>query len=338
MNTTKAGIKLNVLGNRESNLPTRGEFLDRVSEMRLPYLRFSVTSDCNANCDFCHNEGQKVGARKTSQSVSSPLREEQIEYIARFFAPHFDEVKFTGGEPTLVENLDSIIRIFTNYGYESSLTTNGILLDREMQTRLRDSGLSRVNVSLGSLDSEQHRRFFGVDGQLGRVLRNLEDLSKNFEGTKINFMASDESIPAQIAPISELSARLRITVSCLELVNARSLANPIHRKLISYLDSLIGIRNVESQPDRFHVKNLYKLNNGATWEIDDFRREGYRLDAFDNSYCQVCPSLERCVEGPYALRVSSDGTLRTCLLRGDNVIKLGDKGFIFGEEYNGIGS
>ena len=27
-----------------------------IEELKLPYLRFSVTKDCNGNCPFCHNE------------------------------------------------------------------------------------------------------------------------------------------------------------------------------------------------------------------------------------------------------------------------------------------
>lgn len=84
-------------------------------------------------------------------------------------------------------------------------------------------------------------------------------------------------------------------------------------------------------PDDFAAKRFYHFNNGGVWEIDDFRRESYREDAFDNPYCQRCDVRDKCVEGPYALRITHQGNLKTCLIRSDNMISLGNDGYEFGE-------
>ncbi len=45
-----------------------------IKEMRFSYLRISITSDCNAHCSFCHNEGQKLGLRdKAAQQQQTIL-------------------------------------------------------------------------------------------------------------------------------------------------------------------------------------------------------------------------------------------------------------------------
>jgi len=163
-------------------------------------------------------------------------------------------------------------------------------------------------------------------------LNNLGHLSKIFDDTKINFMASPQTVPSQLMPISELSAQLGITVSALDLVNPRSVRSPSHIQVLEHLGREIGVENVTTLPGRFFVKKIYELRNGARWEIDDFRRPEYRSDAFNNEYCSGCSVRDRCVEGPYSLRVGYDGTVRTCLIRKDNVIRLGENGFIFSEE------
>jgi len=317
---------LNLRGrdNNGNNLLAELNLIDTIREMRLPYLRFSLTRDCNAGCKFCHNEGQSLGTRKAEAKPSdSYLSESQIKYIADFFAPLFREVKFTGGEPCLVKNLDRIVGIFADRGYQSSITTNGFIFDKQMQKRLRDAGLGRVNISLPSLNVDEHAEFFSVSGYLPQTLRNLEDASRVYDGNlKINFMAMPTNIPAQLLPINDLSGRLGITVSCLDLVKNRDLNAPVSARIIGYLTEQVGIASTTETSNKFSIKKIFRFKNDGSWEVDDFRREEYRDDAFSNPYCQECNLRPQCVEGPYALRVGFSGTARPCLLRNDNVTLL----------------
>jgi len=101
---------------------------EQIKQMQLNVLRISLTNECNASCKFCHNENQKMGCRgKDVKPKRSHLDESQFEYIADFFKPYFNEVKFTGGEPTLVINFEEIIKIFSKKGYICSMTTNGFI-------------------------------------------------------------------------------------------------------------------------------------------------------------------------------------------------------------------
>jgi cyclic pyranopterin phosphate synthase len=68
-----------------------------------------------------------------------------------------DEVRFTGGEPLLRRGLEKIVeatgqlRTASGAAPVTALTTNGIGLAKRA-TALRDAGLTRVNVSLDTLD------------------------------------------------------------------------------------------------------------------------------------------------------------------------------------------
>ena len=310
---------------------TEGEFRNRIDTMGLPYLRVSISSHCNAACGFCHNEGQRIGKRGTdARAEPSFLTLKQYEYIARFFASQFKTVKFTGGEPTLTENLPEVVKIFKDKGYSCSMTTNGFLLNGDLQTTLKKAGLSRINISLPSLNPVDHGRFFGVaDDYFHRVLDNLRLLGKIYGSQgKINFMAiKGQNVPSQLVPITELSAETGLIVSCMELANVSTLKNPISDEIIDHLDREIGIASRTNLPDTFSHKTIIAFKNGGRWEIDDFRRSSYRESAFANDYCQRYPVKEKCVEGPYALRILFDGTVRPCLIRGDNVVALGPEGY-----------
>lgn len=309
---------------------TENDFWKRIEAMRLPYLRFSTTIDCNGGCAFCHNEKQIVGKRgEDAKLVDSFLSISDIEYIADFFKERFNEVKFTGGEPTITKNLAEIIGVFTSRGYNASMTTNAFIFNDDMQKNLKDAGLGRVNVSLPTIDEVQHGEFFSNPGYLRSVLKNLEDMAVNYKGSvKINFMAFDgQNVPSQLVPITELSGRLRIPVSFLQTLKEKDVTNPLSEKIMAYLDENVGIIGEKVLPDNFYTKKLVTFKNNGVWEIDDFRRQGYRNDAFDNYYCKECNVQSKCVEGPYALRISFDGTIRSCLARDNNIVKLKNGGY-----------
>ena len=304
------------------------ELKEMIQEMGLNYLRFSTTQDCNARCTFCHNEGQKFGARgKLAQPKPSFLSGDEINYIASFFSDVFREVKLTGGEPTLTSNLDEIAGIFASHNYRCSLTTNGVILDAQMQQRLKDTGVRKVNVSLSTLDRAQYELFNRIEGGLDRVLENLETLPKYFGESRINFMGSPQTVPSQVLPMAELSARTGITISCLELASTKTLSEPTSAKIISYLSDSLGINSTEEQAGRFGAKKIYTFGDGSRWEVDDFREKDYRTRAFDNDVCGSCQARDNCAEGPYALRVGYDGTLRLCLQNKELTFRFGEGGY-----------
>lgn len=302
-----------------------------IDTMGLPYLRISTSPHCNADCIFCHNEGQLRGKRGAdTRPEPSFLTLEDYEYIAQFFASQFGNAKFTGGEPTLTENLPEIVSVFRKAGYTCSMTTNGHLLDAGLQAKLKNAGICRINVSLPSLDAAEYSGLFGVGTDcLSRVIRNVEELGHVYgSSAKLNFMAlKGRNVPSQLVPITKLSAETGLTVSCMEVINPKSLERPISSSVIEYLNEKIGISSWVHHPDTFSHKSIITFKNGGTWEIDDFRRSSYRHSAFANEYCQGCPVRDMCVEGPYALRVLFDGTVKPCLIRGDNTVALGVRGY-----------
>lgn len=234
-----------------------------------------------------------------------------------------------------MENLPRIVGIFRSKGYDCSLTTNGFLLDAKLQNNLKESGLSRVNVSLHTLDGDEYAKCYNVPkAMLKNVLRNLASLSSTFSGcAKINFMAMDgRNIPSQLIAITELSSRLNLPVSYIAPVGQNDRKGLLSGRIIQYLSNCLGINHVRTVREGFRVKKLFHFINGGVWEIDDFRNDLYRSVAFDNTYCMSCGLASRCVEGPYALRVHYDGSIRLCLLRQDATVRFSNCRYQFKDE------
>lgn len=134
------------------------------------YLRVSVTDRCNYRCVYCMpHEGLDWMDR------DELLTYEEIARLVRVFASMgVRSVRLTGGEPMLRRNIEFLIsELGAIDGIEDlAMTTNGHRL-AQLAPLLKESGLTRLNVSLDSLQPE---RFATLTrgGKLDKVLAGLE--------------------------------------------------------------------------------------------------------------------------------------------------------------------
>ncbi|MDR2672206.1 MAG: GTP 3',8-cyclase MoaA [Coriobacteriales bacterium] len=149
----------------------------------IDYLRVSVTDRCNLRCLYCMPE-EGVAWRPHEAMLT-------LEEIARFIAVAATEgikrIRLTGGEPLVRRGIDDLVRSAVRTpGIESvAMTTNGILLPK-MADSLRQAGLSRVNISLDTLDPEQYR-YITRWGTIDDAFKGIDTaLATGFKPVKIN--------------------------------------------------------------------------------------------------------------------------------------------------------
>ncbi len=133
------------------------------------YLRVSVTDRCNFRCVYCMPE-----EGLTWQPRSELLTYEEIARLVEVFASMgVTKVRLTGGEPLLRSDIERLITGIASVPgiRDIAMTTNGLVLDR-LAERLAAAGLTRVNVSIDSVDRERFRRLTR-GGDLDRVLAGI---------------------------------------------------------------------------------------------------------------------------------------------------------------------
>src|SRR5262249_25106921 len=129
---------------------------------------------CNFRCPYCMPEDQ-FADDAVFLSKSERLRFEEIERIGRAFAAlGVSKLRLTGGEPLLRRDLPPLVRMLAQIAgaADIALTTNGVLLPR-FAAELRDAGMTRLTVSLDTLDAETFRRLSGHRGEVGEVLAGI---------------------------------------------------------------------------------------------------------------------------------------------------------------------
>ncbi|WP_353826461.1 GTP 3',8-cyclase MoaA [Agromyces sp. SYSU T0242] len=173
-------------------------------------LRISITSACSLRCTYCMPaEGLPVIPRDELLSADEIAR--LVGIAVRDLGVH--EVRFTGGEPLTRGDLVEIVRRSADAapGTPLALTTNGIGLDKRAAA-LRDAGLSRVNVSLDTLDREHFARLTRRD-RLPAVLAGIDAAHRAGLGPiKVNAVlmrATLHDAPDLLAWAIEHGSRLR---------------------------------------------------------------------------------------------------------------------------------
>ncbi|WP_165045058.1 GTP 3',8-cyclase MoaA [Adlercreutzia sp. ZJ138] len=149
----------------------------------IDYLRISLTDRCNFRCIYCMPE---EGVQQMAHG--DILRIEEILRVVRVAANMgISKIRLTGGEPLVRKGVVDLIRdISATPGIDKvSLTTNGVLLPR-MAADLKDAGLSRVNISLDTLDPDQFKRITRV-GTIEQTLAGIDAaLEYGFNPVKVN--------------------------------------------------------------------------------------------------------------------------------------------------------
>ena len=149
----------------------------------IDYLRISLTDKCNFRCIYC-----MPAEGVCAMSHDEILHIEEIETVARVAASiGIRSVRLTGGEPLVRKGVVDLVRSLNSMpGIENvSMTTNGVLLP-QMAGELKDAGLSRVNISLDTLDPEQFE-FITRVGKIESTLKGIDAaLEAGFNPVKIN--------------------------------------------------------------------------------------------------------------------------------------------------------
>ena len=162
-------------------------------------LRISVTDRCNFRCVYCMPK-EVFGRDYRFLPRTQLLDYEEITRLARaFVANGVSKIRITGGEPLVRKHVERLIEMLAALEVELTLTTNGTLLPQKAQA-LADAGLSRVTVSLDSLDDAAFRAMNDVDFPVERVLEGIEAAAAAGLPVKVNAVVkrglNDEGIVA----------------------------------------------------------------------------------------------------------------------------------------------
>lgn len=109
-------------------------------------IYIEITNICNLSCDFCP---------KTSRKYKFMNRQE-FDYIINEIKEYTDHVYFhLMGEPLLNKNIEGFLDECYKNGVMVNLTTNGTLLNKNLEKLINAKALRQVNISLHSFEANE---------------------------------------------------------------------------------------------------------------------------------------------------------------------------------------
>jgi len=237
----------------------------------------------------------------------------KIGIIARRF--EIDAVKITGGEPLLHPQILEIISTLRLLGFKDiSLVTNGSLLWR-LAYKLKEQGLTRINISLVSLRENRYDVITQTKNMLPRVLEGISRaVEAGLNPVKINVVVLRGINDDEIFDFIEFGRNNNVVIQFIEY-HSSDTTNELFKKFYRPIEDLQKI--LESKAERIIVR---KMQGRRRYVVDGVEIELVR-PMFNSTFCKNCIRIRATPTGwkPCLLRdtiVGYSDSLRSKDLRG----------------------
>jgi len=264
--------------------------------MKLDYLRISLTDRCDFNCIYCRPR-ERVQLLQREKILRF---EEIMEFIKLMLPWGLKRVRLTGGEPLVRKNTVELISMIAkiNQIKDITLTTNGALLGKFAKD-LKNAGLSRVNISLDTLNRKRFVQITGCD-KLPEVLRGIKTARDVGLGpVKINIVTLKGINDTEIVDFIDFAHKNSLILRFIEYMPLNNvglkhwyISNEVVKKIIE---------------EKWGKLKLASFSGGGPAEYYITKETSFILgfiSPISKSFCHKCSRL----------RLSAEGKLKPCLV------------------------
>ncbi|WP_281351696.1 GTP 3',8-cyclase MoaA [Alkalicoccus luteus] len=265
-------------------------------------LRISVTDQCNLRCRYC---------------MPKEIFDDHFPFLGQDQLLTFDEIvqivhacrttadlkklRITGGEPLLRKNLPDLIgRLRRETKIDDiAMTTNGILLPKKAHV-LKEAGLSRVSVSLDSLNNSRFQAITGRTLKVEHVLNGIKAAEDAGLPVKINMVVKKGMNEEDILPMVEQFKGTGVIVRFIEYMDVGN-ANGWK------LDHVITKAEIVEMINAVHPLEEAPANTpgetASRYQFKDGSGEIGVISSVSDAFCAACNRA----------RLTADGQFITCL-------------------------
>ena len=132
-------------------------------------IQFQYNYICNFRCQHCsvkRFQGKKDARQFTISDVKELAKQADAMGLARFV--------ITGGEPLIFKDLDTLVEAIDPQKFYINIDTNGWFLDKKTAKHLKSIGVDRIQLSIDSLDANEHDNFRQAKGSYEKCMRAID--------------------------------------------------------------------------------------------------------------------------------------------------------------------
>lgn len=263
----------------------------------IKYVRLSVTDRCDFRCVYCMSENMQFLPR------DSVLKLEEIARIGKIFSGlGVETFRLTGGEPLIRRDLPWLVEQLAAHS-EVVMTTNGSRLT-QFAAPLKQAGLSRLNISLDTLDERQFHELTRT-GHLKDVLNGIDAAQTAGFAIKLNVVMMKGRNDDQILPLVHFARERGLDISFIEEMPLGVIDE--HSRQLTFMSS-DEVRQMIEQEVTLTPSQYHTMGPSRYWQIEALvpsvskTRIGF-ISPHSHNFCGDCNRV----------RVTSEGRLLLCL-------------------------
>jgi len=220
------------------------------------------------------------------------------------------KLRITGGEPLVRRHVERLIEMLAPLGVELTLTTNGSLLPGKAKA-LADAGLTRLTVSLDSLDDETFRAMNDVDFPVARVLEGIGAAAEAGLPVKVNAVVKRN---VNDDGILDMARHFRGTGHTLRFIEYMDVGHSNGWRMDEVVSAKTIVETIDAEFPLEPLDPAYPGEVAQRWRYADGAGEIGVIASVTQPFCGACTRA----------RVSADGRLYTCLfaVRGHDLREL----------------
>ena len=270
-------------------------------------LRISVTDRCNFRCTYCMPK-DVFNSDYEFLHRDDLLSFEELTRITNVFAKlGIKKIRITGGEPLLRNKIPVLIEQLSRIdGIEDiSLTTNGVLLTRNMAQQLKNAGLRRITISLDALDDETFKTISDISFNVDKVLCAIDIAEEvGLSPIKINMVVKKGINDHAILPMAKYFYGSGKILRFIEFMDVGS-TNRWQMDDVFSAKEIVDAINQELPIESADAN--YKGEVAKRWRYKDNGGEVGIISSVTQPFCESCTRA----------RLSAEGKLYTCLFATD---------------------
>jgi len=259
------------------------------------YLRISLLEKCNLRCTYCMPADGIALSPKASLMTA-----DEIFAIAQTFVKNgVDKIRLTGGEPLLRKDFPEIVSKLSDLNISLSITTNGILIDRNIEV-LKQFKIKKINLSLDTLISSKFHSIT-LRNQFEKVIDNLHLLLNNDFQVKVNVVLIKGFNDNEIVDFVKLTQFLPISVRFIEFMPFAG--NEWDRSKMVSQKEILSLVETQFSSDEIQKLEDEKNFTSRNYKIKDFQGDFGIISSITNPFCDSCNRI----------RLTADGKIKNCL-------------------------
>lgn len=269
---------------------------------RIRYLRLSVTDRCDLRCVYCMAEEMTFLPRAQVLTL-----EEMASLCRAFVELGVEKIRLTGGEPLVRCGIQTLVtKIGALPGLtDFAMTTNGTGLVKHA-AGLRQGGLTRLNISLDTLDPARFRALTRT-GHLEKVIDGIRAArDAGFERLKLNAVILKGRNDDEVLDLVAFARNEGVDISFIEEM---PLGNTIgHDRATTFCSSDEVRRLIETRHTLVPTTETTLGPSRYFRMADSDSRIGF-ISPHSHNFCDACNRVRVTAEGRLLLCLGNENSL-----------------------------